>query len=212
MRPLVIIEHDPDFARELRVAVEEAGFQTESFDDPAAALPDLRRNAYALAIVDVDRSDASEICNEASRLVPVIAVTAQCSEDVCVQMFEAGADECLARPIPARELGARVRNVLRRAGTNADQEGELSQSLSAMRVESRGRTYDLSHGEAEVLAVLAHAAGAPLTITQILERLPAEARVKPGTISSRIKSLRRKLGADRLVTRGGFGYALADER
>lgn len=93
----------------------------------------------------------------------------------------------------------------------ADGEGEGFALLAdAMRVRVDGRTHDLTRGEAEVLSLLVEHAPRPLTIQQILAMLPEEHRVKRGTVESRIKSLRRKLGG-RLVSRGQFGYQLSDQ-
>ncbi len=210
---MAIIEPDEEFATELRNAVESAGFRTDCFKDAGAALPDVRREAFALAIVDLGLRDTDpyEVCSEASRLMPVIAVTSSCSEEVCLRAFESGADDCIARPVPPRELGARIRNVLRRAGTVEDQRGDLAVAVSAMRVRDGETTHALSRGEAEILALLVEARGVPLTVEKMLERLPPAHRVKRGTVASRIKSLRRKVGAGKIVSRGRFGYSLADE-
>mgnify|MGYP001087030917 CR=1 FL=1 len=71
-------------------------------------------------------------------------------------------------------------------------------------------TRALSRGEAEILALLASSRGRPLTALELLERLPTHSRVKRGTVESRIKSLRRKLGPGKLITRGRLGYELAE--
>jgi DNA-binding response OmpR family regulator len=68
--------------------------------------------------------------------------------------------------------------------------------------------HELSRGEAEVLTLLLEHAPAPITTMEMARLLPA----KRATIESRIKSLRKKLGSDRLVTRGRFGYELRVER
>jgi DNA-binding response OmpR family regulator len=213
MTLVAIIEHDPAFAAELRSAVESAGFHSDWFRDAQPALDDVRRRAFGLAIVDLDLDDFDPfaICSEASRVIPVIAVTATRKEDVCLRALDAGADDCLARPFGARELGARMRNVLRRAGSIAKPSDELALAISAMRVRAEGETRALSRGEAEILAILAASRGHPLTVLELLDRLPSHSQVKRGTVESRIKSLRRKLGTGKLITRGRLGYELAQE-
>ena len=209
MRPLAIIETDVAISTEIESAVHAAGFSSRSFVEPSAAIADLRRRGFSLAIVDLDLTDTDPfaVCSEASRIVPVIAVTADCNEDVCVRAFESGADDCLRRPFAGRELVARIRNVLRRADAaeGAEDIDELSSFVSAMRIRVGEKTYNLSRGESEVLAVLLEHAPAPVTVARLTELLEA----KRGTIESRIKSLRRKLGSERLVSRGQFGYQLS---
>ena len=212
MTLVAIIEQDPGFAAELRTAVESAGFHTDWFREARTALEDVRRNAFSLAIIDLDLHgiDPFIFCHEASRMIPVIAITASRHEDVCLRALEAGADDCVTRPFSARELAARCRNLLRRAGSVNNGGDELSVAISAMRVRTGDETRALSRGEAEILAILASSRGRPLTALELLERLPTHSRVKRGTVESRIKSLRRKLGPGKLLTRGRLGYELAD--
>ena len=212
MTRVAIIEHDLSFAAEIRAAVESAGLQTDCFTEARAALPDVRREAFALAILGLDIPDADpfDVCREASSIVPVIVIGCRRDEETCLRAFEAGADDCLARPIVPRELGARALNLLRRAGRETSGSGELASAVSAMRVRFGTEMRDLSRGEAEILELLVESRGAPLTVVQMLDRLPPRSRVKRGTMESRIKSLRRKLGPERLVSRGRFGYQLAE--
>lgn len=209
MRPLAIIEQDSATSERWRRSIEAAGFRADCFPDGASALTSIRKRPFSLAILDLDlrAGDPFELCREMSRLVPVITMTAEGNEDVRMRAFEAGADDCVKSTLTARELVARVRNILRRASRNGDptcELEELSISLPEMRVRSEGMVHELSRGEAEVLALLLEHSPAPLTPTEIARLLPA----KRATIESRIKSLRKKLGPGRLVSRGRFGYEL----
>ena len=208
MRPLAIIEQDSAASETLRRSIEAAGFRADCFTDGLSALTSIRRRPFSLAILDLDLGgdDPFAIIREMSRLVPVITMTAEGNEDVRVRAFEAGADDCVMRTLNARELVARVRNILRRApksDTTCELE-ELSISLPEMRIRTGGAVHELSRGEAEVLALLLEHAPAPLTPTDMARLLPA----KRATIESRIKSLRKKIGPGRLVSRGRFGYEL----
>lgn len=206
MRPLAIIENGVAFGAEIRPAIESAGFRAESYASATDALADLHQRVFALALVGLGQdTDPFGLCHEASRIVPVIAVTAECAEELCVRAFESGADDCVVRGVAARELVARIHNVLRRAEeSDRDGLGELSASVSSMRVHAGGAAHDLTRGEAELLAVLLEHAPRPLTPLEIAHML----RANRGTIESRIKTLRRKLGAERLVSRGRLGYQL----
>lgn len=208
MRPLAIIDHASSTT--LRRDIEAAGFRTDCFSDAPSALAALRRRSYALAILDLDLRDTDpfHVCREVSSIVPVIAMTADGREDICVQAFESGADDCVVRTLTGRELVARVRNVLRRSANENDATtcdlDTLSISLPEMRVRNGDVVHELSRGEAEVLTLLLEKSPAPITTVEMARILPA----KRATIESRIKSLRKKLGPDRLVTRGRFGYEL----
>ena len=208
MRPLAIIEQDSATSERLRRNVEAAGFRVQCFDDGASALRSIRSSPFLLTILDLDLrgEDVFALCLELSGVLPVIAVTSETDEDMRMRAFEAGADDCVTRTLHARELVARVRNILRRVNSSTDTSCELedvSISLPEMRVRSDGVVHELSRGEAEVLALLLDHSPTPLTPTAIAQRLAASR----ATIESRIKTLRRKLGG-RLVSRGRFGYEL----
>lgn len=211
MRTLALIENDAAFATELRKSVEAEGFRTEWFTEGSSAVASLAKGAYALAIVDLAilDTDPFEVCRSISSVHPVIALTTDRSEETCVRALEAGADDCLRRPFPPRELVARIRNLLTRAepSDGVEELDTLAVFVDAMRVRVNGETHNLTRGETEVLSMLLDRSPTPLTIDAMVAMLPAATRVKRGTIESRIKSLRRKLGG-RLVSRGRLGYQL----
>lgn len=206
MRPLAIIEQDIAYTEQLRSYVESAGFRAECFADPAAAMNELRRRAFSLAILDLELRDFDPyaVCREMSGLAPLITVTSECKSEICVRAFESGADDCVVRPVAERELVARIRNVLRRADGEALQLDSVSISIPEMRIRNGDEVRDLTRGETEILALLLEHAPTPLTPARMAELLTA----RRGTIESRIKSLRAKLGPGRLVSRGRLGYQL----
>lgn len=210
MRPLVIIEQDVAYASQLRSFAESAGFPAECFDDPDAAVREMRRRPFSLAILDLSLrgTDPYALCREVSGLAPLITVTSECHADVCVRAFESGADDCVMRPIAERELVARIRNVIRRTDGNAPQHhfDSVSISISEMRVRAGDEVRDLTRGETELLALLLEYAPTPLTPARMAELLSS----RRGTIETRIKSLRTKIGRETLISRGRLGYQLRD--
>ncbi|MGN6187189.1 MAG: response regulator transcription factor [Thermoanaerobaculia bacterium] len=209
MRPLAIIEQDVAYAAQLRSVVESAGFASECFDDPNAAVREMRRRAFSLAILDlgVSNTDPFALCRVVSGFAPLITVTSESEEEVCVRAFESGADDCVVRSVAERELVARIRNVIRRADGNAPQHHlqAVSISISEMRVRVGDEVRDLTRGETELLALLLEYAPTPLTPARMAELLTS----RRGTIETRIKSLRAKIGKETLISRGRLGYQLA---
>jgi DNA-binding response OmpR family regulator len=207
MRPLVIIDVDDLRSAELRRSIEAAGYRAECFSNARAALMRVRARTYSLAILGLDLrdSDPLEVCSETSLYAAVIAIASECTPELCARALECGADDCVSRKTSARELVARVRSVLRRH--NAGDETAFrtfSMSLSEMRVRSGDTTWDLTHGETRLLALLVEHAPTPVPVLRLCELLDA----RRSTMESRIKSLRRKLGPGRLISRGSLGYQL----
>jgi len=205
MRPLAIIERDASQALQLLGALEAAGFRGAVFTAATPALPLLRERHFALALLDLCVTDvpALEVCREISPFTPIITLASpRAAMDACMSALESGADDCICRGIGARELIARIRNVLRRAEPAHEDHGQLAAVVSEMRVRHDGRVDNLTAGEAAVLTALIDHAPAPMTIVEIAHAIGANR----GTVESRIKSLRRKLGPARLVSRGRLGY------
>ena len=207
MRPLAILENDATLGAEVRSAMEQAGLHAEVFNSTVVALPLLRARAFSLVILDLGMTDADPfaVCEEASTLAPVIALTTAKGQSLCVQAFQSGADDCICRPVVDRELVARVRNVLRRARESGAGYDRIATVVSEMRVRVEQEVRDLTAGETAVLAALLDRAPAPMTALEIAYTIGA----KRGTVESRIKSLRKKLGPERLVSRGRLGYQLS---
>ncbi|HYC89655.1 MAG TPA: hypothetical protein VEO54_10630 [Thermoanaerobaculia bacterium] len=197
MRLVAIVEPDAAQCEKLREAVEAAGLRAETFPSADAALERLRTRACALAIVGLDAGD--DFYRVASALAPLIVV---CQD--CAPALESGADDCVARTTSARELAARIHSVLRRAPRPDE---SLSISIPEMRVRTPEAKHDLTRGETELLAVLLQHAPTPVPIKRLTELLGA----RRGTVESRIKSVRKKLGPGRLVSRGSLGYQLVEE-
>lgn len=205
MRPVAIIGTDTATGGAIIAAFEAAGFRTATYPTATSALPALRMQTFSLALLrlDVDDTDPFAFCGELSRIVPVITILRGHDVALCVRALECGADDCIAGTIGGRELIARAHSVLRRAARHAENTDDLSVAVREMRVRSGDAIHELSRGEAEILALLLEHAPAPLTALEIAKHLDA----KRGTIDSRMKNLRRKLGA-RLVARGHYGYCV----
>jgi DNA-binding response OmpR family regulator len=203
-RTVAIIEPDQASATQMREALESAGFRTNSFADGPSALSTLRDRPVAVAILDL--AVGLDVCAELSRLFPVVTVASDADEESCVGALDAGADDCVCRNVPKRELVARIHNVLRRCSSGPVQHefDGLSVAPGEMRVREGERVHELSRGEAELLAVLLEYAPRPLTKAQLGTLL----NTRRATIESRIKGLRKKIGSHRLVTQGHFGYHL----
>lgn len=207
MQAVAIIDPDPRRCASLQAALEPAGFRTECFSTATAAASRVRAGVFALAIIGLDLNDKDPyaVCRELGLQLPIIAVADECTADTCVRALENGADDCIVRATSVRELVARVRSVLRRNDVPAERATQdLSVSLSEMRVRVGHAAHNLTRGEAELLAVLLERAPRPTPITQLTQLLDA----RRGTIEARIKSVRKKIGASRLVSRGSLGYEL----
>jgi DNA-binding response OmpR family regulator len=152
--------------------------------------------------------------------LPVIMLTAKGEDVDKVVGLEVGADDYLAKPFNPRELLARIRALLRRAGPAPTpprlRVGRLELDFAAREVTVGGKRRVLTHHEFELLATLARAGGRVLSRDQILEALKGESEPFDRSIDVHIAKLRAKLEPDPkepryIKTVRGVGYMLARE-
>lgn len=121
---LHLVEDDPDMRQMVREYLSQHGFQVTAMASAEEFLARIHRARPHLAIVDVSLPGLSglQACQklraDGDRL-PVILLTALTEEIDRVIGLEMGADDYLGKPFSPRELLARVRALLRRAGAPA---------------------------------------------------------------------------------------------
>lgn len=99
------------------------GYEVEPVYDGKAALEAANSSTYDLMIFDVMMPKMSGLevlkaLREAGNTTYVIMLTAMSELDDKIEGLESGADEYLTKPIPLKELAARVRSLERRIDTN----------------------------------------------------------------------------------------------
>jgi DNA-binding response OmpR family regulator len=165
--------------------------------------------------------DGLEVCRrvQADRPVPVLMLTARDDETDMLVGLGVGADDYMTKPFSMRELAARVHVLLRRVERAAAAAqnprgasillGDLEIDHTQRRVRVRGADVHLTPTEFELLVCLAQQPRAVLSREQLLAEVWDWADASgTRTVDSHVKALRRKIGADRIRTVHGVGYAL----
>jgi DNA-binding response OmpR family regulator len=164
--------------------------------------------------------DGFEVCRriQVDRPVPVLMLTARDDEADILAGLAAGADDYLTKPFGMRELVARVAALLRRvdrAAALASRKaavldiGDLQVETGPRRVTRGGHALHLTPTEFDLLVCLATSPGEVLTRERLLEEVwdwPGGSGTR--TVDSHVKALRAKVGADRIRTVHGVGYAM----
>ncbi len=145
---------------------------------------------------------------------PVVILTARAQWEERVEAIEAGADDYLVKPFRMEELLARLRAVLRRAhGHAATRLGFCGYVLDTrlMQVTRDGVPIGLTPQEYKVLAYLAVHQGEVVSQFRLTEHVYAQDFERSSNaIEVLVGRLRRRLGADVIKTRRGFGYVIGD--
>src|ERR671922_2095536 len=122
-RTILMVEDEESITIPLAEALEREGFDTEVTGTVKEALELTDRQMPDLVLLDVMLPDGSgyDVCRtlrERSK-VPIIMLTARGEETDRIVGLELGADDYIVKPFSAREVAARIRAVLRRAGDAA---------------------------------------------------------------------------------------------
>lgn len=219
MRAL-IVEDDPTVAADLAQAVQAAGFVVDTSADGEDAWYRGDVEDYDLVVLDLglpklDGISVLKRWRAAKRTFPVLILSARGDWTEKVDGIEAGADDYLGKPFEMGELIARIRALVRRAAghaTSAVTIGRLTVDPHRMTAAIDGQPLRLSPLEFRVLAYLAHQRGRPVSTGELGEHVYGSAdAVEANAIEALVMRLRRKLGANVIQTRRGFGYLLKDD-
>lgn len=229
-RHVLVVDDDPQVRDQFQGYLSAYAFQVSTAPNGEAMKRILSARPVDLVVLDLELGAESGL--DLMRGVidrdeaPVISLTSAPSEGPDkVVALELGADDCMSKPVSPRELLARIRTVLRRAGPPraTPLRQRIRWRFAGWEADLRRRTLTAPDGQAVKLTsaefnLLAALLKAP---TQVLSRqqLVAACRVHPDEVSDRsidvmIVRLRRKLsawpgGQDVIRTERGVGYVLA---
>lgn len=117
---ILVVEDDPKTADLLRLYLRREGHQVLVAADGARALELARAEQPDLILLDLmlPHVDGWEVCRvlRTEQPVPIIMLTARSTEEDVLLGLDLGADDYVTKPFSPREVVARVRAVLRRAG------------------------------------------------------------------------------------------------
>jgi DNA-binding response OmpR family regulator len=215
---VMVVEDEPHIGALIRTYLERTGYRVVWVRSGEDALAELRRHPIRLVVLDIGLPgiDGFEVCRRIAGDVPVIMLTARDEEPDRVAGLEVGADDYVAKPFSPRELTARVKAVLRRAGASGPggdphdvlSLGPVVLARGGREVRVDGVEVELTQREFDLLEYLLRHAGQVVTRDQLLEsvwgfRSPGETR----TVEVHVAQLRKKLGhADLIRTVRGLGY------
>ncbi len=222
---ILIVEDDPHTAELLTTVAGEEGYTPIVAFDGLSALRRARDCRPDLVIVDVGLPglDGFEVCRRLRKesAVPVVIVSARHDEVDKVVGLEIGADDYLSKPFSPRELRARLRAVLRRAGAEpavpgmVRQRGNLCVDADKREVSLAGRAVRLKPKEFEVLWLLVKNEGRVFTRDQLIAAVWGfDFEGDPRTVDVHVRRIRRALGESGAAPRylhtvHGVGYKFA---
>ena len=217
---IYLVEDDNSIRELVAYTFNTAGLEAEGFDRPSLFWEALEKRKPDLVLLPEE--DGIQILQKLrqrkdTKKLPVIMLTAKCSEYDKVMGLESGADDYVSKPFGMMELLARVKALLRRTeDLRPAQEsryviGDLTVNRKRHEVFVKGEAVTLTKKEFDMLCYLLENKGMVLTRDQLLNQIwgydfDGENR----TVDVHIRTLRQKLGdcGTYIETIRGIGYKI----
>ena len=216
---ILIVEDDAKTSASIEMYLRHEGYRTDVAWTGDEGLAQARSLKHDLVILDLmlPGMNGLEVCRalRASSKLPVIMLTALSTEADKLRGLDLGADDYVTKPFSPRELMARVRAVLRRADTAAEERvtsGDVALDPATRDVVVRGERVTLTTAEFHLLETFLRAPGRVFSRDELMRRAFGETyEGLDRTVDVHIKNLRRKIEEDRanptrIVTVFGVGY------
>ncbi len=213
---ILVVEDEPRLQRNLAKGLREEGYAVDVAGDGDDGLFKVETYNYDAIILDVmlPKLDGWEILERLrkKKQTPVLMLTARDAYPDRVRGLDTGADDYLIKPFDLAELLARLRALIRRSVnrvTNRIDLGDVILDTRARSATRAGQPVTLTAREYAILEYLALHRGEVVSRTELYDHLFDE---NDDTLSNLVDvhvfSIRKKLGANLIVTRRGQGYCI----
>ncbi|TAM87352.1 response regulator transcription factor [bacterium] len=214
---ILIVEDDRHIVETLREPLEAEGHAVDVAGDGRTGDRKAADGAYDVVVLEWNLPGMSglDICRrlrEATSEVPVMMLTARDDASDSVTGLDAGADDCVGKPFHVEAFLARLRAVVRRAGTQRSalyRAGVIEVDVRRRCAMVDGEELALSAREYQLLEYLVRNAGIVLERERIEEQVWGAPFEEPSNaVGVFISRLRRKLGeaGAAIETIRGLGY------
>lgn len=220
---ILVVDREPEIREFARKSLEPAGYRVQTFSH-ANAYSEMQLEAPALIIVGIDASEVGNVVLLAdlfgaprTRKVPCIALLGSSSNEHRRMALDAGADECIVKPIGAQELVRVVQRWLQRTDVldaARTRHADIIIDSWAMRLSVRGIEVSTTALEFRLLEYLARHRGQVFTRDLLLDAVWGDMRfINPRSVDACIRRIREKIEPDKtkptmLNTIRGVGYRL----
>jgi two-component system response regulator MprA len=223
-RKVLIAEDDPSVRKAVQRVLELEKYDVTAVNDGQAALEELGKSRFDLAVLDVMMpfADGLTVCREARHRgiqTPILLLTARVEVGDRVAGLDAGADDYLVKPFVVDELLARCRALLRRSASSHSQStltvGNLVLNPLTREVRRGDRELSLTKTEFDLLELLMQQPNAVISREYIYETIWGyDFETNSKSLDVYIGYLRRKTeeeGESRLLyTIRGVGYTVKE--
>ena len=219
---ILVVDDEALLVKGIRFNLQNDGYEVITGSNGLEAIELAKDPEVALIILDVmmPQMDGLSACSKIreSSNVPIILLTAKADDIDKLIGFDCGADDYLTKPFNILELKARIRALLRRAGSGKERSsntltiGPISLDLDARNAYRAGQLVELTAKEFDVIEFMMRNANRVYSREALLDSIWAyEYRSDIRTLDVHIRRLREKLEEDPakpnyIMTKWGVGY------
>ena len=220
---ILVVDDEELLVKGIRFNLQNEGYEVITGSTGVEAIQKVQNEHPDLVVLDVmmPEMDGLTACNNIRTFsdIPIILLTAKAADMDKLMGFDCGADDYLTKPFNILELKARIRALLRRAGTSDTAQtgnyltvGSISLDLDARNAYRAGELVDLTAKEFDVIEFLMRNANRVYSREALLDTIWAyEYRSDIRTVDVHIRRLREKLEENPaepayIMTKWGVGY------
>lgn len=211
---ILIVEDNHEIAAQLTSHLEECGFITHVEHEGEDGFFEGEEGQYDAVLLDVglpgmDGFSILEQWRKHKKMMPVILLTARNSKMEIVRGLELGADDYITKPFDLEEVVARLRANIRKSKgllSNVLECGSVKFDMNTGKVTVNGQLVKLTRIESLMVQYLFLHQGKTVSVNELVEHVYQEFDNDSGIIPRHIANIRKKIGADAILTDSNRGY------
>ena len=165
-RKVLVVDDEKLIVKGIRFSLEQDGMEVDCAYDGEEALDMAKEKKYDIILLDLmlPKMDGFEVCQQIREFsnVPIVMLTAKGEDMDKILGLEYGADDYITKPFNILEVKARIKAIMRRAGSNQEEKekaktitaGDLKMDGESRRVFIAGKEINLTAKEFDVLELL----------------------------------------------------------
>ena len=224
MKKVLVVDDEKLIVKGLKFSLEQDDMEVDVAYDGGEAFEKIKNNDYDIVLLDImiPVYTGIEVCQMVREFsnVPIIMLTAKGEDMDKILGLEYGADDYITKPFNILEVKARIKAIMRRAGSNQEEKdkaktieaGDLKMDCESRRVFISGKEINLTAKEFDVLELLVFNPNKVYSRENLLNivwgyEYPGDVR----TVDVHIRRLREKIEANPsepkyVHTKWGVGY------
>ena len=144
-RKVLVVDDEKLIVKGIRFSLEQDGMDVDCAYDGEEALEMAQEKKYDIILLDLmlPKMDGFEVCQQIREFsnVPIVMLTAKGEDMDKILGLEYGADDYITKPFNILEVKARIKAIMRRAGSNQEKSkaktieaGDLKMDCESRRV------------------------------------------------------------------------------